>query len=82
LHAAGQARTLGSAALLISVAVYGSTLALAAKLLIFIGIVFLTTTIAAHALSRAAYVSGLRYVQGTQIHHLAEPHTNGEKTLS
>jgi multicomponent Na+:H+ antiporter subunit G len=82
LHAAGQARTLGSAALLIGVAIYGGTPTLMAKLLVFMGFVFLTTTIAAHALGRAAYLSGMRYARGTQTHHLASSHTNSDKTLS
>jgi multicomponent Na+:H+ antiporter subunit G len=88
LHAVGQARTLGSATLLIGVAVYGGMPTLVAKILIFIGIVFLTTTIAAHALGRAAYIAGIHSVQATRTHHLAELHTienlgqNDDQTLS
>jgi multicomponent Na+:H+ antiporter subunit G len=82
LHATGQARTLGCAALLISVAIYGGDPTLVAKLLVFIGIVFLTTTIAAYALGHAAYLSGIRYARGTQVHHLAGPSSNSDETLS
>jgi multicomponent Na+:H+ antiporter subunit G len=73
LHAAAAARTLGLGALLLSVAFYDGTVTTTIKMLAFAALFLLTTTLAAHLLGRAAYLTGVRRSEATHIDELTQP---------
>lgn len=59
MHAASKASTLGSACILVAVAVRFGELDIAVRALLAVAFLFLTAPIAAHMLARAGYLRGL-----------------------
>ena len=58
-HAVGKAETLGSILVLVGLAVHNGANLISVKILLILGIVFITNPTATHALMRAAFRSGL-----------------------
>jgi multicomponent Na+:H+ antiporter subunit G len=71
VHAAGKASTLGIAGVLVGVAIYSTDWLIAAKLLALIGFFLFTNPVAAHMLDRAAYLTGVKTMDGTYPDDLA-----------
>ncbi|MBN1844774.1 MAG: Na+/H+ antiporter subunit G [Sedimentisphaerales bacterium] len=65
LQAATKCVTLGTATLLIGVAVYSGVSALAAKALLGAVFILLTSPVGAHAIARGAHHSGVRLWEGS-----------------
>jgi multicomponent Na+:H+ antiporter subunit G len=65
VHTSGKAGTLGIAGILIGVAFLQSDLLTTAKMLALITFFLLTTPVAAHMLDRAAYLTGVKPMEGT-----------------
>lgn len=71
VHAVGKAGTLGIAGVLLGVAVSFADPLTAAKLIVLILFFFLTAPVAAHMLDRAAFLTGVRPLEGTAPNDLA-----------
>jgi multicomponent Na+:H+ antiporter subunit G len=80
MHAATKATSLGMGFLLAGAAVhFGGWVALIKAFLVMI-FIFLTTPVAAHAISRAAYRMGVDMWPGTKIDEMASPSAEGGDT--
>lgn len=67
VHAAGKAGTLGIVGVLMGVGVYHITsLPVVFKMVTLVGFFFLTAPVAAHMLDRAAYLTGVKPMEGTE----------------
>lgn len=75
LHAATKASTLGVAGLLVGTAFLAPSLEVVVKVVIAIAFQILTVPVAAHAIGRAAYRSGVPY--HAEIDELAGPPVDG-----
>ncbi|MCS7058452.1 MAG: monovalent cation/H(+) antiporter subunit G [Meiothermus sp.] len=71
MHATSKAATLGVGLILVAVAVFYWDLSVAARALATLAFIVLTAPVAAHALGRAAYLSGVRPCEDTYIDELA-----------
>ncbi|ADD27629.1 monovalent cation/H(+) antiporter subunit G [Meiothermus ruber] len=71
MHATSKAGTLGVGLILVAVAVFYQELSVAARALSTLAFIVLTAPVAAHALGRAAYLSGVKPSQDTYIDELA-----------
>lgn len=72
VHAAGKAGTLGIVGVLLGVGVYYSTsLTVVVKMVAMIGFFFLTAPVAAHMIERAAFLTGVKPMEGTRPNELA-----------
>jgi|SRR5688572_22058836 multicomponent Na+:H+ antiporter subunit G len=58
-HAVGKAETLGSMLVLVGLAVYNGADLTSVKILLILGIIFITNPTATHALMRSAFRSGM-----------------------
>ncbi len=66
VHAAGKAGTLGIVGVLLGVGVfYITSLPIVFKMVTLVGFFFLTAPVAAHMLDRAAYLTGVKPMEGT-----------------
>jgi multicomponent Na+:H+ antiporter subunit G len=66
VHAAGKAGTLGIVGVLLGVGIFYITdLAVVVKMLALIAFFFLTAPVAAHMLDRAAFLTGVKPMEGT-----------------
>ncbi len=65
LQAATKCVTLGTATLLLGVAVYDGGFALGAKALLCAVFILLTSPVGAHAIARGAHISGIRLWEGS-----------------
>lgn len=66
VHAAGKAGTLGIVGVLLGVGVfYITSLPIVFKMVTLIGFFFLTAPVAAHMLDRAAFLTGVKPMEGT-----------------
>lgn len=71
VHAAGKAGTLGIIGVLLGVGLfYGNNLPIVFKMLALIAFFFLTAPVAAHMLDRAAFLTGVKPVEGTAPNEL------------
>lgn len=71
VHAAGKAGTLGIVGVLLGVGVYYiTTLPIVIKLVAVIAFFFLTAPVAAHMLDRAAFLTGVKPMEGTSPNDL------------
>ncbi|AWR85899.1 monovalent cation/H(+) antiporter subunit G [Meiothermus taiwanensis] len=71
MHATSKAGTLGVGLILVAVAVFYQELSVAARALSTLAFIVLTAPVAAHALGRAAYLSGVKPCEDTYIDELA-----------
>lgn len=71
MHATSKAGTLGVGLILVAVAVFYQELSVAARALSTLAFIVLTAPVAAHALGRASYLSGVKPSQDTYIDELA-----------
>ncbi|MCS7193414.1 MAG: monovalent cation/H(+) antiporter subunit G [Meiothermus sp.] len=71
MHATSKAATLGVGLILVAVAVFYWDLSVAARALATLAFIVLTAPVAAHALGRAAYLSGVKPCEDTYIDELA-----------
>ncbi|GIW27359.1 MAG: Na+/H+ antiporter subunit G [Meiothermus sp.] len=71
MHATSKAGTLGVGLILVAVAVFYQELSVAARALSALAFIVLTAPVAAHALGRAAYLSGVKPCEDTYIDELA-----------
>jgi multicomponent Na+:H+ antiporter subunit G len=72
VHAAGKAGTLGIVGVLLGTGIYYlSTPLVMLKLLALVAFFFLTAPVAAHMLDRAAFLTGVKPVEGTAPNDLA-----------
>ena len=76
LQAATKCVTLGTALLLIGVAVHSGLSALGAKALLCAAFVLLTSPVGAHAIARGAYIFGVKLWQGSVIDTYQEQQKN------
>lgn len=71
MHAVGKAGTTGASIILLSVAVYERDLVVGVKVLVIIGVCFLTMPVVVHMLCRAAYLVGVAPASSTWRDELA-----------
>ncbi|NJM06336.1 monovalent cation/H(+) antiporter subunit G [Candidatus Gracilibacteria bacterium] len=71
VHAAGKASTLGIAGVLLGVAIYSADWTITIKMIALIGFFLFTNPVAAHMLDRAAYLTGVKAMDGTAPDDLA-----------
>jgi len=71
MHATSKAGTLGVGLILVAVAVFYQELSVAARALSALAFIVLTAPVAAHALGRAAYLSGVKPCDTTYVDELA-----------
>lgn len=71
MHATSKAGTLGVGLILVAVAVFYQELSVAARALSTLAFIVLTAPVAAHALGRAAYLSGVKPCEDTYVDELA-----------
>ncbi|WP_027881963.1 monovalent cation/H(+) antiporter subunit G [Meiothermus rufus] len=71
MHATSKAGTLGVGLILLAVAVFYQELSVAARALSGLAFIILTAPVAAHALGRAAYLSGVKPSEETYVDELA-----------
>ncbi len=71
VHAAGKAGTLGIIGVLLGVAFFFGDLLIAAKMIALIAFFLLTAPVAAHMLDRAAFLTGVKPMEGTTPNELA-----------
>ncbi len=71
MHATSKAGTLGVGLILLAVAVFYQELSVAARALSGLAFIILTAPVAAHALGRAAYLSGVKPSEETYVDDLA-----------
>ncbi|WP_337867445.1 monovalent cation/H(+) antiporter subunit G [Meiothermus sp.] len=71
MHATSKAGTLGVGLILVAVAVFYQDLSIATRALSALAFVILTAPVAAHALGRAAYLSGVKPCDTTFVDELA-----------
>lgn len=65
VHAAGKAGTLGIIGVLLGVAVYFGELATVLRMVALIAFFLITAPVAAHMLDRAAFLTGVKPMEGT-----------------
>lgn len=82
MHATSKAGTLGVGLILVAVAVFYQELSVATRALSALAFIILTAPVAAHALGRAAYLSGVRPCQDTYIDELAGHYQKNHKLES
>ncbi len=83
VHAAGKAGTLGIVGVLMGVGVYYITsLSVVVKMVAVIGFFFLTAPVAAHMIDRAAFLTGVKPVEGTRPNELAGRYDPETRRLS
>lgn len=71
MHATSKAGTLGVGLILVAVAVFYQELSVATRALSALAFIVLTAPVAAHALGRAAYLSGVKPCEDTYVDELA-----------
>lgn len=82
MHATSKAGTLGVGLILVAVAVFYQELSVAARALSALAFIILTAPVAAHALGRAAYLSGVKPCRDTYIDELAGHYQKNHKLES
>jgi multicomponent Na+:H+ antiporter subunit G len=80
MHASTKAGTLGCGLLLLSVAVYFGELGVASRALATIAFLLFTAPVAAHAIARAAYRTGVPLWTRSVIDELAAPPGSRDKS--
>lgn len=85
VHAAGKAGTLGIVGVLLGVGIYygaGLNLSAVLRVVALIAFFFLTAPVAAHMLDRAAFLTGVPPMEGTQPNELAGRYDPETRRLS
>ncbi|MCS7067311.1 MAG: monovalent cation/H(+) antiporter subunit G [Meiothermus sp.] len=82
MHATSKAGTLGVGLILVAVAVFYQELSVAARALSALAFIILTAPVAAHALGRASYLSGVKPCEDTYIDELAGHYQKNHKLES
>lgn len=85
VHAAGKAGTLGIVGVLLGVGIYYTAnlnVAIVARMVALIAFFFLTAPVAAHMLERAAFLTGVKPMEGTAPNDLAGRYDPETRRLS
>ncbi|RDI96333.1 monovalent cation/H(+) antiporter subunit G [Meiothermus sp. QL-1] len=82
MHATSKAGTLGVGLILLAVAAFYQELAVAARALATLAFIILTAPVAAHALGRAAYLSGVKPCESTYVDELAGHYQKNHRLTS
>lgn len=85
VHAAGKAGTLGIVGVLLGVGIYyagAQNVAIVLRMLALIAFFFLTAPVAAHMLDRAAFLTGVKPIEGTRPNDLAGRYDPETRRLS
>lgn len=66
IHPAGKGDTLGQAVLIMGLVIYEGFSLVTIKLLLLMGLIFLVNPTATHFMAKAAYLSGVKPMEGTE----------------